>query len=218
MTTKDYLHILRNEIHSTVFATVDEMGRPHTRVIDIMLADEDSIYFLTAKGKMFYEELKSQQFAAVSGMTGGESHDIAHATMEKKAISLRGLIEEIGTEKLDEIFEKNPYMAEIYPDPASRKVLTVFRLSDGEGEFFDLTTKPVTRENFILGKGLNGNGKIREHGYFITDQCHGCRICYSKCPQKCIDLSQKPLVIHQSHCIQCGSCMDACPFGAVEKR
>ena len=35
MTTKDYLEILRNEIHSTVVATVDGEGRPVTRVIDI---------------------------------------------------------------------------------------------------------------------------------------------------------------------------------------
>lgn len=34
MDTKDYLRILRNEIHSTVMATVNEDGHPVTRVID----------------------------------------------------------------------------------------------------------------------------------------------------------------------------------------
>ena len=97
METKDYLRILREEIHSTVIATVDEKGRPVTRVIDMMLADEHSLYFITVR-------------------------------------------------------------------------------------------------------------------------CRGCRICYSKCPQKCIDLSVKPLVIRQEHCLHCGNCMAACPFGAVEKR
>lgn len=218
MTAKDYLYILRNKIHSTVFATVDEKGRPHTRVIDIMLADENSIYFLTAKGKQFYEELTAQKFAAISGMTGGESGDIAHATMEKIAISLRGTVEETGPEMVVEIFRQNPYMNEIYPDPKARMMLTVFRMADGEGEYFDLTTKPVTRETFTLGKGLDGEQKPEVHGYYITDRCHGCRICYSKCPQKCIDLDQKPLVIQQSHCLHCGTCQSVCPFDAIEKR
>lgn len=218
MTTKDYLNILRNEIHSTVFATLDEKGRPHTRVIDIMLADDNSLYFITAKGKAFYEELTKQKFAAVSGMTGGDGSGIEHATVEKKAISIRGTVEEIGADRIAEVFEKNPYMAEIYPDPDSRTVLTVFRLADGEGDFFDLSTKPITRDTFILGNGLDGGQEAVEHGYFITDRCRGCRICYSKCPQKCIDMSVKPLVIKQENCLHCGACMSFCPFGAVEKR
>lgn len=48
METKDYLRILKDEIHSTVMATIDEKGRPVTRVIDIMLTDENSLYFITA--------------------------------------------------------------------------------------------------------------------------------------------------------------------------
>lgn len=218
METKDYLKMLREEIHSVVFATLDEKGRPHTRVIDIMLADEDSLYFITAKGKLFYEELSAQRFASISGMTQGMGGDISHASLEKKAVSVRGAVEEIGPQKLGEVFRQNPYMEEIYPDADARTALTVFRMSDGEGEFFDLSTKPVTRETFILGKGLDGNGEIPAHGYFITDRCHGCRICYSKCPQKCIDMEQKPFVIRQANCLHCGTCMTVCPFGAIEKR
>lgn len=55
MQTADYLKILKDEIHSVVFATIDENGLPDARVIDIMLADSDSLYFITAKGKSLYE-------------------------------------------------------------------------------------------------------------------------------------------------------------------
>ena len=48
MESKDYLKILKDEIHSVVVA------RPQTRVIDIMLVDDNSVYFITAKGKEFY--------------------------------------------------------------------------------------------------------------------------------------------------------------------
>lgn len=204
-----YLRMIAEEIHSVVIATVDKEGHPVTRVIDIMLADEDSLYFLTAKGKAFYEQLINNPFISLSGMAGGEG------TMNKKAVSVRGKAISIGEDKLDEIFEKNPYMAEIYPDKASRMALEVFQIDEGQGEYFDLSTKPITRDSFLLGKLSE---KLVMHGYFITDKCHGCKICYSRCPQKCMDLSVTPLVIRQENCLHCGNCMSICPFGAVEKR
>ena len=53
METKDYLRVIHEEIHSTVVATVDAEGHPVTRVIDMMLHDDSSLYFLTARGKDF---------------------------------------------------------------------------------------------------------------------------------------------------------------------
>ena len=38
MTTLEVLKILQADIHSAVFATVDEQGLPQTCVIDLMLA------------------------------------------------------------------------------------------------------------------------------------------------------------------------------------
>ena len=208
METKDYLRILKDEIHSVVIATVDGVGRPAARVIDIMLADDRSLYFITAKGKAFYEQLMGNPYVAVSGMCGGAG------TMYKKAVSIRGKSVNLGAEKLKEVFEQNPYMAEIYPQEESRSALEMFQVAEGTGEFFDLSVKPIFRDTFVLGD----EEKKQTGGYFITDRCHGCRICYSKCPQKCIDLSVKPLVIQQEHCLHCGNCMEACPFDAVEKR
>lgn len=49
MDTKDYLRILKRAIHITVMATVDSKGHPVTRMIDVMLEDGQTIYFLTAK-------------------------------------------------------------------------------------------------------------------------------------------------------------------------
>ncbi len=210
MNTKGYLNILRNEIHSTVFATVDSQGLPVARVIDIMLVDDDSLYFITAKGKEFYKQLMDKKFVAISGMTGGEG------SLDKKAISIRGKVENIGTEKLSEVFRENPYMAEIYPDESSRMALVVFRVYEGQGEFFDLSTKPITRDTFYLGSQRKEHKQ--EGIYVITDRCNGCGTCYSKCPQRCIDLSVKPVVINQANCLHCGNCMEVCPFDAVEKK
>lgn len=208
METKDYLRILKEEVHSTVIATVDRDGKPVTRVIDIMLTDENSLYFITAKGKAFYAQLMENPYVAISGMCGGEG------TMNKKAVSIRGKAVNIGPARLKEVFEQNPYMAEIYPREESRTALEVFQVAEGTGEFFDLSVKPIFRDTFVLGGGAAG----QQGRYFITDRCRGCRICYSKCPQKCIDMSARPFVIRQEHCLHCGNCMEACPFGAVEQR
>lgn len=51
MTTADILNLLQKEIHSTVFATVDQDGMPQTCVIDLMLLDENGLYFFNGKGK-----------------------------------------------------------------------------------------------------------------------------------------------------------------------
>lgn len=74
---------------------------PRPGIIDMMLWDDRGIYFLTARGKAFYAQLMEQKYIALS------------ATKDKISISLRGHIRNIGSEKLDEIFEKNPYMQSI---------------------------------------------------------------------------------------------------------
>lgn len=94
MKKNDYLRILVEQIHSTTIATIAPDGHPQTRVIDMMLWDENGVYFLTAKGKAFYAQLMEQKYIALS------------ATKDKISISLRGQIQNVGAEKLDEIFEK----------------------------------------------------------------------------------------------------------------
>lgn len=206
METREYLKILKEEIHSTVFATVDKNGLPQARVIDIMLVDDNSLYFITAKGKEFYNQLMDKNYVAISGMTGGQG------SLSKKAISLRGKVKNVGQKLLDKVFEVNAYMCDIYPGKESRMALEVFQLYEGQGEYFDLSTKPITRESFVLGEIEN-----KTYGYFITDSCTGCGACYSKCPQKCIE-SGVPSIIKQENCLHCGNCMSVCSFNAVEKR
>ena len=71
MQTRDYLKYIVDEIHSTVFAIVDEKGCPVTCAIDMMDCDESGLYFFTAKGKKFYERLKANENIAFTAMKGG---------------------------------------------------------------------------------------------------------------------------------------------------
>ena len=202
----DYLNYIVDEIHSTVFATVDQGGRPVTCAIDMMDCDENRLYFLTAKGKSFYRRLKQNAYVAFTAMKGED-------TMSRVAVSVRGRAEELSPERLPALFAKNPYMTKIYPDEVSRSALTVFRLCEGTGEWFDLSKMPVERASFSFGGAAEP-----DNGYFATDRCIGCKLCYAKCPQQCIDITRKPAFIRQENCLHCGNCYEVCPARAVERR
>mgnify|MGYP005799962741 CR=1 FL=1 len=206
MQAKDYLKYIAEEIHSAVFATIDKEGRPVTCAIDIMDYDENSLYFLTAKGKNFYDRLKANETIAFTAMKGKD-------TLSSVAVSVQGQAKEIGAEMLPALFIKNPYMEKIYPDERSRSALTIFEIYQGTGEWFDLSRHPIERASFSFG-----GAQQKTDGYFVTDKCIGCKLCYSKCPQKCIDITQKPVVIRQENCLHCGNCFEICPARAVERR
>lgn len=73
METKDYLSYIVNKIHRTIVATVDDKGLPVTAAIDMMDNDDQSLYFLTAKGKNFYDRLIKRGFLALTAMKGEEA-------------------------------------------------------------------------------------------------------------------------------------------------
>lgn len=205
MKTKDYLKYIVNEIHRTIAATVDDEGLPVTCAIDMMDCDENSLYFLTAKGKNFYDRLIKRKYLAFTAMKGED-------TMSSVAVSVRGKVRELGFEKIPELFEKNKYMKEIYPGEESRKALTVFQIYEGNGEWFDLSKKPIERATFSFGKSETDN-----IGYFINGNCIGCGSCLDVCPQTCIDLTETPAVINRENCLHCGNCKSVCPVDAVER-
>ena len=205
MTATEYLSYLVREIHTVVAATTDENGLPATAAIDMMAADENGLYFLTAKGKRFYERLTRTGYLALTGIKGA-------ATMHRVAVSMRGRVREAGVGLLPRFMADYPYMFEIYPSEASRRALTVFCLYAGAGEWFDLSKKPIERVSFSFGGEADRSAEYR-----ITDRCIGCGSCASVCPQACIDLSRTPAAIRPQNCLHCGNCFDICPVGAVER-
>ena len=86
----DYLRYIVDEIHSVVFATVDVEGRPVTCAIDIMDSDETGLYFLTERGKKFYERLKADGNIAFTAVKGRD-------TLSSVAVSVQGKAKELGS-------------------------------------------------------------------------------------------------------------------------
>lgn len=197
MKTEEILNRLQAEFHTAVFASIGDDGHPQVRAIDIMLAGKTSLFFLTARGKEFYRQCMNQRYIALASVKQGVS------------ITLSGKIRPVGGELLELIFEKNPYMKQIYPEDA-RSVLVVFELYEGQGELFDLNQRPIYRQTLTLGN------LEKRTGYQITARCTGCGLCSGRCPQRCIQENEGRFIIEASHCLHCGLCEEICPAKAVE--
>lgn len=124
MTAEACIKLLR-EIKDVAFATVDEEGHPQVRIIDVMIAEGEKLYFCTERGKDFYRQLMSNEYTAIT----------------------------ISDQKMwiDRIFEENPMMNDVYPGE-SRYISEAFCIEDGLLEFFDLGNIPIYRERFTIGK------------------------------------------------------------------
>jgi len=194
------LQILR-DIKDVAFATVDENGFPQIRIIDVMLVENNKLYFCTARGKEFYKQLISSGNVAITGMN-----------KEYQMVRLSGKANMLSNQKewIDRIFNENPSMQELYKGER-RYILDAFCISTGQIEFFDLGKTPIYRANYVIG-----NANPTKKGFMITTACIGCGICKEQCPIGCIEIGS-PYLIQQEHCLHCGLCYENCPTQAIKK-
>lgn len=185
------------------FATVDRKGNPQVRCISAIHFDKDSLYFFTARGKDFCEELLENGKVQILAYTRFKEM----IRLSAKAIPAPDTEQE---EKINTIFNEQPYLINVYPND-TRKIGIIFEIKDAEIEYFHLGVNPIFRESYTLGAGT-----LSEKGYVITDSCIGCGKCQKNCPQRCI-AEGKPYHIQQEHCLHCGSCYEGCPVKAIEK-
>lgn len=181
-TTRSALTLLR-EIKSVTFATSSN-GEPSARIIDVMFVEEDGLYFLTARGKSFYRQLKANPSLAICGMN-------------EKYVSVRlvGTIRFCEDKSVvDKVFELNPIMNNLYPGE-KRCILEAIHLYKGKGEIFDLSTEPPNRHRFSFG-----GAQASPSGYSITSQCTACGICKEACPVDAI-MEGAIFQIDGKHCL-----------------
>lgn len=197
MKTQEYFNMLR-EIKDVSFATVDKYGQPQVRIIDVMIVEDEKLYFVTARGKEFYHQLEETMEVAIEGIN-----------KNYQTIRLSGKVKKLEQSWVDRVFEENPVMNDVYPNE-SRYILDAFCLYKGHGEYFDLSVKPIFRESFAFGLG-----KVEKKGFEISNECISCGLCLKVCPQKSITKG-KTYFINQANCLHCGLCFEKCPVKAIK--
>lgn len=183
------------------FATADKNGAPQIRCISAIHFEPDRLYFFTARGKAFCEEL----------LADGRVQILAY-TRFKEMIRLSGKAVPAADqeEKIDTIFSEQPYLANVYPDK-TRNIGIIFEITNFTIEYFNLGVNPIFRETYAVGQT-----EEKPKGYRITNTCIGCGSCQRRCPQRCIVPGEK-YTIQPEHCLHCGACYEVCPAKAVEK-
>lgn len=148
MDTTEILSILYKEIHSVVVGMIDSEGHPSSAYLDVMLADDDSIFFMTSNnGRKLIKMLNNSDYISICGKTEG---DFFHSKM----ITIQGRIRNIGKARIDDLMDANPYMKELYPDDQKekRQIIDVFQVYCGVGVYQDLSVSPAERIPFQFGR------------------------------------------------------------------
>lgn len=194
---RNYVDLFR-KVKIASAATVDEQGRPQSRIINVMIASDEGMYIVTSKGKPFYKQLVDTGRVALSAMCP-----------DCQSLKFTGKVKMVDKKWVDRVFEENPGMNEVYPGD-TRYILDAFLIYEGSGEWFDLLNYPINRETFSY------NASEEKAGFEIQKNCNGCGSCIPVCPQKCITEGE-PYKIDPVHCLQCGACFEVCPAEAIKR-
>lgn len=143
METKDIFSYLVNDVHRTVVATVDAECNPITTGLDLLDYDETGLYFLTGKAGGVCTRLGINHHIALTSMGGTD-------TSSTIAVTIRGLGYDIGPQRLERLFEKNPAMRKLFPTEESKESITVIHICKGTGEWLDLTKTPFEKVLFAF--------------------------------------------------------------------
>lgn len=131
MEVKDILKILQQDMRVAVISTVDSHGQPHGRYINIGVANEKGIFFMTSPKTNFYKQLSTNQNIAITAMKQ-EDYLI-------QVIRIEGKVKEIGREGLEEVLKDNPFVKHVYPNEQDVAGVQVFHLYQGNGFYQSLT-------------------------------------------------------------------------------
>lgn len=196
---KEYLTMI-TEIKTVAVATING-DKPEVRMLDILLEENDMLFFTTASGKPFSAQLKLSGKIAITTMTP-----------DKRMIRLWGKVQTTDLSYKTKIIEKHPEF-EMISKLMGNETAEIFSIYDIVLEVFDQSkcpSAPLDRESYAFGDAI-----VEQRGYCISATCTNCGICASRCPMKTIYHSKDHYLIDQSHCLQCGLCTVVCPHEAV---
>lgn len=130
MSAENYLKILQDKIGLAVIGTINDKQNPDSRYINIGVANEQGVFFMTSPSSKFYSQLMAHPFVSITGMAKAEG--------EIEVIRIMGEVRTLGQDKLEEVLKDNPYVKDVYPDEEKRKDVQVFQVFKGTGNYMHL--------------------------------------------------------------------------------
>ena len=195
---RNYVDLFR-KVKIASAATVDEQGRPQSRIINVMIASDEGMYIVTSKGKPFYKQLVDTGRVALSAMCP-----------DCQSLKFTGKVKMVDKKWVDRVFEENPGMNEVYPGD-TRYILDAFLIYEGSGEWFDLLNYPINRETFSY------NASEEKAGFEIQKNCIGCRACARICAHGAPQFgADGKATIDTDKCVGCARCLAVCPKDAIQ--
>lgn len=196
------LSMLR-ELKSVVFSSVRK-GRPTSRIVDVMVQDDEGLIFTTCTIKPFYKDIMETPFISITGITP-----------DYVQIRLDGELREVDQSEKKKIYDQNPEFEKLFPDSDNMNHYKVFRIFKGKGELFDLSGKEVKmqRERFAFGGESVGLA-----GVTVTEDCTSCGACEEVCPFNAVSMNDElgRYAVVRKFCDECGCCVAVCPADAIE--
>lgn len=206
-TVAELLHMME-ELDTYSFATVDAQGHPRVRIISALHFEPDAIYFYTARGKNFARELQE---------SGGKLEILAYSEERNDTIRLSCTAEVVPADEqrhwIDVQFSEQSYLYNVYLGETN-EIGIMFVVRNGEFEWFNLASKPITRECLPFGQGI-----VHEKGFRIDESvCISCGTCEDVCPQHVVHMGENgTYVIDEAHCLHCGNCFEHYPVEVIER-
>lgn len=197
---------MMEELDTYSFATVDAQGFPRVRIISALHFEPDAIYFYTARGKNFARELDESD---------GRLEILAYSEERNDTIRLSCIAERVPEDQqrhwIDVQFTEQSYLYNVYPGETN-EIGVMYVVRNGEFEWFNLASKPITRECVPFGAGI-----VHEKGFRVDgDACISCGTCEDVCPQHVVHMgAEGTYVIDEEHCLHCGNCFEHCPVEAI---
>lgn len=139
---QEFLDFAVNQIHNVDVATTHH-GEPSAQVCDLLLNKNGKLYIATSSKNPFFRDLINQPKVIVNGYKG-------NGTMDSCGFSIKGIIKNVDHQYIDEIFEKNAYLNEIYADniKVAKEDLRVLEITPQSAGYLDHRTTPIFMRKF----------------------------------------------------------------------
>ncbi|MDE7050262.1 MAG: hypothetical protein K2O75_05255 [Lactobacillus sp.] len=139
---QEFLDFAVNQIHNVDVATTHH-GEPSAQVCDLLLNKNGKLYIATSSQNPFFRDLINQPKVIVNGYKG-------NGTMDSCGFSIKGIIKNVDHQYIDEIFEKNAYLNEIYADniEVAKEDLRVLEITPQSAGYLDHRTTPIFIRKF----------------------------------------------------------------------